>query len=52
MVAVVLDDVVVHVHQDPTGEGERLGQMQHIERFAEQPSREGWTLLHTQDSQS
>lgn len=52
MVAVVLDDVVVHVHQDPTGEEEQLGQMRHIERFAEQLCQEGWTLLHTQDSQS
>lgn len=39
MVAVVLDDVVVHVDQDPAGGGEWLGQGQHIERFAGQLSR-------------
>lgn len=45
MVAVVLDDVVVHVDQDPAGEGERLGQGQHIEGVAGQLSREGWASL-------
>lgn len=51
MVAVVLDDVVVHVHQDPTGEGEAPGETQHTERFAEQLSRERRTSPHTRDSQ-
>lgn len=44
VVAVVLDDVIVHVHQDPAGKGEGLGQTQHKERFAERLGQEGWTL--------
>jgi len=46
VVAVVLDDVVVHVDQDPTGWGEQPGQTQCVARLEVQLNLEGLTAPH------